>query len=119
MGFAVSTIAAIALLALWLVAEFCWSRAVRVGIGLGVVLYLCYQIWATASSADVPVIVHGQCVGLMERLLREGREPKVRQALRAYREGCDETHDEETAVFRMLSVLQEPEAGEQRRAIAP
>jgi uncharacterized protein (DUF58 family) len=118
-AFYISLSILLVLIVAWLIAEVRWSRVVRVALGLLCILYLCYQTWATAAVSDQRVMMHVECIDLIQRLLRDGETTTVGDAIDAYKKKFEATGDPGAAVTRMILDLQERDASDGGRKTAP
>jgi hypothetical protein len=118
-AFYISLFVLLVLIVTWLIAEVWWSRAVRVALDLLCILYLCFQTWATATVSDQRVMIHVECIDLIQHLLRDGKTTKVGDAIDAYKEKLAETDDPGAAATRMISDLQARNAADGGRGQMP
>ncbi len=107
LSLAINVALPLALVTLWLVAEFRWRKSARIGLGLGCMLLLCLWIAAAMYSGEMQLGLHRACLGRIEHMLAEGQNAQARRALQVYRQKYQETHSTRAAVSWMHKTLSE------------
>lgn len=98
----------VVLFLIWLFAEFRARTSIRIGLALAFVLSMLPMLsypFGAARLADMPLALHRAQIYKAEGLLRQGKSAQVQEALHAYKETYENTHDEWLALERMESIL--------------
>jgi len=107
MGVVVYVLVPACIFVAWLVAEFRWRRSLRIGLGIAWTLILFLWIFTVVSATDSTLLFHRTGLWRINRLLGDGRETEVRDALTVYDEAYEQTGSARQAALKMNWVLTE------------
>jgi hypothetical protein len=95
----------ITLVTLWIISEFRWRLSIRLVLGIVCMLIPIIWVLAVIYTSNVIMNTHRSCLSQLERMIQNGQETQVCEAIKEYNAFYQNTNNKRASVFLLLNTL--------------